>query len=128
MKKFFLLTLLIFFTGLSVLAAGCAARGGAGGAGGAEGAEEEAITRGTASPGTKDYKEGEVIVRFRTDITRAEVEQINKSLNTYVKKVLSPGTYLISVPPGLTVEETVDEYMATGEVEYAEPNYIRTIQ
>ena len=125
MKKFFLLTLLIFFTGLSVLTAGCAARGGAGGAGGAE---EEAITRGTASPGRKDYKEGEVIVRFRTDITRAEVEQINKSLNTYVKKVLSPGTYLISVPPGLTVEETVDEYMATGEVEYAEPNYIRTIQ
>ncbi len=93
--------------------------------------------------GTK-CAEGEILVKFKeTASVKASVERTSpkvlsgsshlssgtqKALNqvgAQVKKAyLKTGIHLLSVPQHLTMEQTIDELYQSGEVEFAEPNYL----
>jgi len=77
----------------------------------------------------QDYREGEVLVKFRSGVNRAEVEKIIGGLDLEIIKVISaPNLYLLRIPLDSTVPEIIECLKQFEEVEYSEPNYIRYIQ
>lgn len=73
------------------------------------------------------YAENEVLVKFRKDISGEQIARINKELRTEVIKEMG-SLLLIQIPKGVSVEEMVRRFNRLPEVEYAEPNYIYSIQ
>ncbi len=72
------------------------------------------------------YKEGELIVKFKSGITSASSAAIHKAAGASVVKryALVPNLERIKLPQGTSVKDAVMSYMANPDVEYAEPNYI----
>ena len=76
----------------------------------------------------KDYKAGEVLVKFKKDISKEAVEKIAKDSGLEIIRVVSPpNLYLLKIAGDSTVENTINVLKKFEEVEYSEPNYIYRI-
>lgn len=78
--------------------------------------------------GKKNYVPGEIIIKFKdgTDEQAIEIIQREFSLKT-IRIIHRPNLYLMKILNGFSVEETVKRLKDFPEIEYSEPNYIRTI-
>jgi len=74
----------------------------------------------------RDYRAGEILIKFRDHVTEEEVEEIRKELDLETIKVVSPpNLYLLRIRSGLPVHDVIESLKQYEEVEYSEPNYIR---
>jgi subtilisin family serine protease len=73
------------------------------------------------------YKEGELLVKFRSGVLTAQSLKTHQSLGSSVARRFSIVPHLehVKLPAGLSVKDAIVKYMADPNVEYAEPNYIR---
>ena len=73
----------------------------------------------------QDYVPGEIIVKFKPNVTEVEIAALNAVQGTSTIYTSSlAGFRRLSIPTGRTVAEMVDIYQANANVEYAEANYI----
>ncbi|MCX7745263.1 MAG: hypothetical protein N2645_00005, partial [Clostridia bacterium] len=73
----------------------------------------------------KLYREGELLLKFRTNVTDKDKERklrVGKA-NLLWKSRITRVNH-IKLPEGLTVEKALEIYKNDPDVEYAEPNYI----
>ncbi len=71
------------------------------------------------------YVSNEIIVKFKDNASKKEIESLNLSHHASVLYTSSYANFkVIKIPPGKTVEEMVKLYRENPLVEYAEPNYI----
>jgi hypothetical protein len=68
------------------------------------------------------YKEGEILVKFRTGVSEKEKESIMKRMETEALQDMGSGLYLLRFEKEKSVEEMVEKFSALPQVEYAEPN------
>jgi subtilisin family serine protease len=74
---------------------------------------------------TSQYAKGEIIVKFKPDVSEEEINKVNAKHKTSMhRKSHYKGLMTVKVPKGKTVEEMVKIYNSDPNVEYAEPNYI----
>ena len=77
----------------------------------------------------KLYIEGELMVKFRDNISKERALEIIAQKGASVKKYLEGiNAYHIALKPGQEVEASVQEFLSLPEVLYAEPNYKVKIQ
>ncbi|MBV6340561.1 S8 family serine peptidase [Candidatus Magnetobacterium casense] len=71
------------------------------------------------------YKEGQLLVKFKDDITSTRSLTVHRALNAKVVKTYSlvKNLELVTLPASLSVKEAVKQYMQHADVQYAEPNY-----
>jgi hypothetical protein len=78
---------------------------------------------------TKNYIPGEILVKFRDGTTDQTKEAIQKEVHLETIRIVSkPNLYLMRILDGSPVEGVMERLAIFKEVQYAEPNYIRTIQ
>jgi len=71
------------------------------------------------------YVPGEIIVKFKPNVTEEAIAALNAVQGTYTIYASSPaGFKRLRIPSGRTVDEMVEIYQANASVEYAEANYI----
>ena len=70
-----------------------------------------------------EYVPGEFIVKFKPDIGKNEIAEINSKHGASIKRA-GPNFIKLNVPQGRTVSQMVESYGRNPNVEYAEPNYI----
>jgi hypothetical protein len=75
-----------------------------------------------------DYRPKEVIVKFRDDLTEGEIERFAASENIKKTKIISRRVYLFRITGTSSVGGTIEALQKRKEVEYAEPNYIQSVQ
>ena len=70
--------------------------------------------------------QGELLVRFKPNITSASLQKVHRAVGASVIKNYSlvPNLERVRVPQGMSVRDAVIQYMSDPDVEYAEPNYI----
>ncbi len=75
----------------------------------------------------RDFREGEIIVKFRRGVPFADMMKTHMRINARVKKTYKhfPEIHVARLPEGMTVEDALREYLKDPDVEYADPNYIR---
>jgi len=72
---------------------------------------------------------GEVLVKFRANVSLMEAKSLHRRLRSKVLKHFERiNVDLVRIKEGWTVEEVIEAYQADPNVEYAEPNYTRRIQ
>ena len=78
---------------------------------------------------TKNYVPGEILVKFQDGTTDQIKEAIQKEVHLETIRIVSkPNLYLMRIRDGSSVESVMDRLGKFKAVQYAEPNYIRTIQ
>ncbi len=71
------------------------------------------------------FVEGEVIVRFEPRATAADRVAARSGVSATVRRnLMLSRTQLLTLPPGLTVQQAVDRLEKNPNVSYAEPNFI----
>ncbi len=70
-----------------------------------------------------EYVQGEFIVKFKPDVGKNEIAEINSKNGASIKRA-SPHFMMMNVPQGRTVSQMVESYSRNPNVEYAEANYI----
>ena len=72
-----------------------------------------------------NYKEGELLVKFKSDVVTASSQKVHKAVGSSVVKTykLVPNLELVTLPKDLSVQEAIQNFMSDPNVEYAEPNY-----
>ncbi|MFQ5963098.1 MAG: hypothetical protein ACE5KZ_02310 [Candidatus Scalinduaceae bacterium] len=76
------------------------------------------------SVGQADYIEGEMLVKYRKEVSLERIEAINSQFGVEVIKVMPRiDVYHVKIPPDTTVIDMVEKYSNIPEVEFAEPNY-----
>ena len=84
---------------------------------------------GVKPPGGKPYAEGELLVKFKEGVSEAQIQKVLRQTGTKVTKFLLPlKIHVLKIAPGAAAEDMVKKFQALPEVEYAEPNYMVTIQ
>ncbi|MBI5633570.1 MAG: S8 family serine peptidase [Nitrospirae bacterium] len=75
------------------------------------------------------YKEGELLVKFKSGVLSSSSVRSHQSLGASVMRTYSlvPNLEHVKLPEGLSVRDAVISYMSDPDVEYAEPNYILTL-
>jgi hypothetical protein len=74
------------------------------------------------------YVPGEVLVRFKEEVTNEEKTAIISKLGfEVIEKVILTDIYRLKLPPGVTVGEAVERLKELEEIEVAQPNYIYRI-
>jgi len=75
------------------------------------------------------YAAGELLVKFKPGVTKAQSLKTHQSLGASVVRQYSffPNLQHIKLPAGLAVKDAIVKYMSDPNIEYAEPNYIRRI-
>ena len=87
-----------------------------------------AVSKGISGVKKQDYREGEVLIKFRSGVNRPAIEKLIEGLDLEIIKVVSaPNLYLLRIPRDSTVPEIIERLRQFEEVEYSEPNYIRSI-
>jgi subtilisin family serine protease len=73
-----------------------------------------------------NYKEGELLVKFKSGVTSSSSLKINQAIGSSVtrKFTIVPNLQHVILPKSLSVKDAIIKYMADPNVEYAEPNYI----
>ncbi len=72
-----------------------------------------------------NYKEGELLVKFKSDVVTTSSEKVHKAVGSSVVKKFEivPNLELVTLPKGVSVQEAIQNYISDPNVEYAEPNY-----
>jgi hypothetical protein len=74
----------------------------------------------------KDYKSGEVLVKFKAHISKGEIDKIARNAGLEVMKVVQPpNLILFKIMGSSTVGDVIKSLKMVEEIEYAEPNYTR---
>ena len=76
-----------------------------------------------------DFVPGEVLVKFRSGVSRARAEMIKSlaGVETTLKEIGPEGLedlHLIKLGPGISLTQAIQFLTSLAEVEYAEPNYL----
>ncbi|MCG2721624.1 MAG: S8 family serine peptidase, partial [Thermodesulfovibrionales bacterium] len=72
-----------------------------------------------------EYKEGELLVKFKPGVHIQAVSVSHESAKTKVKKHFKKtGIYLVELQEDMNVKEAIELYKKDPNVEYAEPNYM----
>lgn len=74
----------------------------------------------------KPYAEGQILVKFKRDVTPQRIARINAEMGTEVIKEMGR-LMLIRIPKGASVEKMLKRFSSLPEVEYAQPDYIQSI-
>jgi hypothetical protein len=78
---------------------------------------------------TKNYVPGEILVKFRDGTTDQAKEAIQRKVHLETIRLISkPNLYLMRIRDGSSVESVMERLRNYEDVQYSEPNYIRTIQ
>ncbi len=89
----------------------------------------KSMTHDNDSQSRKNYKEGELLVKFKSAVTDTEKEDVHKKYGSKrIKKFHDLHIDHIELKGGLSVEDAIRLYKADPDVEYAEPNYLVTAQ
>jgi len=89
------------------------------------GAEDFKVGPSCVSTITENYVPGEIIVKFKDDVTKERASAAQADLGaTFISANAQIGIQLLRVPSDKTVAEMVAAFSARPDVEYAEPNYI----
>lgn len=77
--------------------------------------------------GKGKYKEGELLVKFKSGIIATSSLKLHQAVGASVIKRFNvvPNLEHVKLPAGVSVKDAVIQYMSDPNVEYAEPNYIR---
>ncbi len=75
------------------------------------------------------YKEGELLVKFKTGTLTTSSLKTHQSIGASVLKNFDiiPNLQLVKLSEEITVKDAIVKYMSDPLVEYAEPNYIRKV-
>lgn len=85
----------------------------------------EAITGVGAANGNEEYVAGEILVKFKQELSEEEINETIVSLGGIIIDYMQEiGVYLLKVPNELTVPELANRYSKDSRCEYAEPNYL----
>jgi len=77
---------------------------------------------------TKNYVPGEILVKFRDGTTDQAKEAIQRKVHLETIRLISkPNLYLMRIRNGSSVESVMERLRNYEDVQYSEPNYIRTI-
>jgi len=77
---------------------------------------------------TKSYVPGEILVKFRDGTTDQAKEAIQRKVHLETIRLISkPNLYLMRIRNGSSVESVMERLRNYEDVQYSEPNYIRTI-
>lgn len=75
------------------------------------------------------YKEGELLVKFKSGVIASASLRTHQTIGaTTLKRFSVINTEHVKLPAGLSVQDAITQYMQDPGVEYAEPNYIRSIR
>jgi subtilisin family serine protease len=78
---------------------------------------------------TGNYREGELLVKFRSGVIAASSMRTHQSVGAArIRRFSMINAEHVKLPAGLTVQDAITHYMQDPNVEYAEPNYIRSIR
>lgn len=79
----------------------------------------------------REFVPGEIIVKLEDDATTRDLERINDRIDAETKEEIPEGSdgsegdlAVVDLPRNLPVEEAVEIYAGSPDVEYAEPDYI----
>jgi subtilisin family serine protease len=86
-----------------------------------QGTEEPSYTEGSR----EEYASDRIIVKLEEGSTRSDLEDLNQQNDASTEKDLPRSNVnVVELPQDLPVEEAVETYEASPDVEYAEPDYI----
>ncbi len=89
----------------------------------------EDLNAGPAERKMGNHVPAQVLVRFKEGTEEQAIEAIQRHLHLQTLRIISrPGLYLMEIQDGFSVQETIKRLQEFKAVEYAEPNYVRTIQ
>lgn len=72
----------------------------------------------------KAFADGEVLVKFKSGVKRAEIAQTNAAMGANLLETLGDTRWVrVRIPEGLTVEKAVEKYREFGEIEVVQPNF-----
>ena len=78
---------------------------------------------------TKNYVPGEILVKFQDGTTDQTKKAIQKEVHLETIRIVSkPNLYLMKILDGSPVARVIERLRTFKGVQYAEPNYIRTMQ
>lgn len=78
---------------------------------------------------TGNYREGELLVKFRSGVIAASSLRAHQSVGaTRIRRFSMINAEHVKLPAGMSVRDAITRYMQDPDVEYAEPNYIRSIR
>jgi len=78
---------------------------------------------------TPPYSSDELVVSFKPDVSDERARQLINNMGYEVLREFKEiGSYLIRLKTGITVDEAIRLLKSMPEVQYAEPNYIRSIK
>jgi subtilisin family serine protease len=81
------------------------------------------------APASDNYAPGEVLLKFREGTSQIAANKANSSVQAVLMGNPGPSKiYHVKLPSNTSVEEAIEEYMKDPNVEFAEPNYIRSTQ
>jgi subtilisin family serine protease len=82
-----------------------------------------------AEAGKDSYRNGELIVKYKSGIRSASSSRLQGTLGTSkIKGMPLLNAEQVRLPVGLTIKDAITLYMQDPDVEYAEPNYIRSVR
>lgn len=122
-KIFYLLCLLMI---LSLVACGGEKSAGISSVSSNEGGSTKINTQAILAQAAQgNYKEGEILVKFKSGVVTASSQQVHKAAGSSVmrKYDIVSNLELVKLSKGMSVQEAIQSYMADPSVEYAEPNY-----
>ncbi len=88
--------------------------------------QEAGSPAGTVQPQKLPYVPGEVLVKFKPQVSALSAQILAEQLGAREIRAFSGiGVRQVKLPKGMTVEDAVWYYRGHPDVEYAEPNYLR---
>lgn len=84
------------------------------------------VVQGQKEPIPYEYVKDELLVRFKPNLPKSAIDQINATIGAQVLQEFQIVSNLqrVKLPPSLSVPEAIARYKSTPNVLYAEPNYI----
>ena len=83
-----------------------------------------------ANAATTNYVPGRVLVKLKSGVASARLDNFNKTQGVQSARLMEAGNYtwqVVEFSPLIDVHEKIREYMKSGLVLWAEPDYYRTI-
>lgn len=77
-----------------------------------------------AQKSEKAFADGEILVKFKSGVKHSEMARTNALFGAELAETLGDLSWVrVRIPAGMTVEEAIEQYQKTGEVEAAQPNF-----
>ena len=78
------------------------------------------------SEGSEHCITDEILVQFKEDVSKDEIDRINKKFNVVVKEI-NKVFHVLSVPPGIDALEIANAYQTSGLVNFSHPDFLRRV-